>query len=488
MLISVFIVYLMAMIGLGVYYYYKSSTLSDYIVGGRQLTPAVTALSVGASDMSGWLLMGLPGAVYFSGVSQGFWIGLGLLIGAYVNWHWVARPLRQKTEKLSAITLPDYFAKINGNSKSIRIVSTVIIILFFTIYVASGVVGAGILLSSLGLGLDYQQSVCLALIVIVSYTFLGGFMAVSMTDFYQGLLMLVALLALPLMIYLTGVFDTTIIGDSLQYVEAKSSLFHSVSKENDVYRIHDVTFLYALSSMAWGLGYFGQPHILVRFMAIQSTAAIPLAKNIAMGWMFVTLLASVACGYLGIHYLGNDYYATAGLSERIFIDLSMDFFHPLFAGVVLAAIMAAVMSTIDSQLLISSSTITKDFLTDILGKKYSDKISLRIGRATVILVGLFALIIALQHDPESSGGGFTILSLVSYAWAGFGASFGPLVLCSALCDKVTEKGALAGIFMGALCVIVWPLFKTGIYELLPGFIVSLGAVYFVSMMTSPSKG
>lgn len=459
-----FIGYLFATLGIGFVAYKATDTLSDYILGGRQLGPAVTALSVGASDMSGWLLLGLPGAVYLSGVSE-VWIGVGLVVGAFFNWLLVAPKLRSFTERANdSLTIPEFLERrFNDSSHTLRFVSALTILVFFTFYVSSGLVGGAILFEEV-FGLDYLNALLIGALVIVSYTFLGGFLAVSWTDFFQGCLMLLALIILPIVAIndLGGLENTTTILHDI------NPDYASLSK--------GFTWLGFISLFAWGLGYFGQPHILSRFMAIRSTEDIPKSRNIAMSWMVISLI-----GALGVGLVGSAYFAEQPLNnpETVFIFLTQAMFNPWVAGVLIAAILSAIMSTIDSQLLVCSSVIVEDFYKHISKKEASENQLVWLTRFSLLAIALIATWVAT--NPESS-----VLELVSYAWAGFGAAFGPAILFSLYWPKYTKHGALATIVCGAMIVIVWKQLSGGIfdlYEIVPAFIMASIVGYVVSLLT-----
>ena len=466
-------IYFVLMILIGVYAYRKSAKdISGYMLGGRNLSPSVTALSAGASDMSGWMLMGLPGAMFISGMNS-VWVGIGLLIGALLNYIIVAPRLRTYTELANdAITLPDYFEnRFNNNSHILRVVASVVIIVFFTVYTSSGVVAGGKLFES-AFGLSYELGLYITAGVVVTYTLFGGFLAVSLTDFVQGCIMFLALILVPVVV----VLEVGGINELQQSVTAIDP--------NLVNMFHNVTLISIISAMAWGLGYFGQPHIIVRFMAIRSVKDIPTARNIGMSWMFVSICGAMATGFAGIAYASSRGLVVED-PETIFIVLSQLLFNPLIAGFLLAAILAAIMSTISSQLLVTSSSLTNDFYQLFCNKSATDKQLVFIGRVSVCCVAVLAIFLA--RDPNSS-----ILDIVSNAWAGFGAAFGPVVILSLYWKKMTKNGALAGIISGALTVLLWiylPITINGaslssvIYEIVPGFIICLLTVYVVSLVT-----
>ncbi|MDX2370313.1 MAG: sodium/proline symporter PutP [Colwellia sp.] len=468
--------YFMVMLGIGFYAYKKStSDVSGYMLGGRSLSPSVAALSAGASDMSGWMLMGLPGAMYISGMSS-LWIAIGLVIGAFLNYLIVAPRLRTYTEVANdSITLPDFFEnRFNDKSRMLRIVSSVVIIVFFTLYTSSGIVAGGKLFES-SFGLNYEVGLYVTAGVVVAYTLFGGFLAVSLTDFVQGCIMFIALVLVPFV--------------TINEVGGLGEMQTSVSNINpellDIFS--GVSVIGIISSMAWGLGYFGQPHIIVRFMAIRHVKDMPTARRIGMSWMIVAIIGAMATGFAGIAYV-----AKTGLAlddpETIFIVLSQILFSPLVAGFLLAAILAAIMSTISSQLLVTSSSLTEDLYKTFLHKDANDKQQVLVGRISVAIVALVAIYLA--YDRDSS-----ILSLVSNAWAGFGAAFGPVIIGSLYWKKMTRNGALAGMITGAATVLLWiyaPISINGqslsslMYEIVPGFIFCSFVIYIVSTMSPQS--
>ncbi len=461
------------MLAIGFYAYRKStSDVAGYMLGGRSLSPSVAALSAGASDMSGWMLMGLPGAMYLSGLSS-LWIAIGLVIGAYCNYLIVAPRLRTYTEVANdSITLPDFFEnRFHDNSRLLRVVSSVVIVIFFTLYTSSGIVAGGKLFES-SFGLSYELGLYITAGVVVAYTLFGGFLAVSLTDFVQGCIMVIALVLVPIVV----------INEVGGIAEVQTTI---ATINPDLLNIFSgASILSIISAMAWGLGYFGQPHIIVRFMAIRSVNDVPTARRIGMSWMIVALVGATATGFAGIAYV-----AKTGLklndAETVFIVLSQLLFSPLIAGFLLAAILAAIMSTISSQLLVTSSSLTGDFYKAFLNKDASEKQLVFVGRLSVLLVALVAIYLA--YDRNSS-----ILTLVSNAWAGFGAAFGPVVIASLFWPKMNRNGALAGMVTGAVTVLLWiylPVTIEGetlsslMYEIVPGFILSSLAIYIVSRYT-----
>ena len=475
-LIISFAFYLVFMLLIGWYFYKRTQNLSDYILGGRGLNSWVTSMSAQASDMSGWLLLGLPGYAYLSGY-ESVWIAIGLVVGTYCNWKFIARKLRVYTEVAGdSITLPDYFEnRFKDKSRILRIVSAIFIIIFFLIYTASGFVAGAKLFNSV-FGLSYEWALLVGVLVIISYTFLGGFMAVSWTDFFQGIIMFFAISIVPIVaMNLVGGLDVAH-GAMEELNPQLLDMFTNAQGES-------LTTIAILSLLGWGMGYYGQPHILARFMAINSPNGIPKARAIAMVWVVISLIASVMVGIIGISYL-SDAPLSAVDSETVFIVLVQSVSHPLLAGILLSAILAAIMSTADSQLLVTSSALTEDLYRTFKKEKVSDKHLVWVGRLTVIAVSIVAFIIALK--PNSS-----VLDLVGYAWAGFGAAFGPLVILSLYWKRMTFKGALAGMLVGGLTVLIWKQLSGGIfelYEIVPGIILSAIAIVVVSKIDAePSQ-
>jgi len=468
--LTTFIIYLVALIGFGFLFYRSTDTLSDYILGGRKLGSGVAALSAGASDMSGWLLLGLPGAVYASGLNQ-IWIAVGLSIGAYLNWQFVARKLRKYTEVASdSITLPDYLEfRFYDKSRMLRVISAVVILIFFAIYTASGLVAGATLFES-AFGLAPEIALYTGTLIIVAYTFLGGFMAVSWTDFFQGILMFLALIAAPLIIVITYMSWDEIVATAATLDPTYVDVFHEMST------------IGILSLLAWGLGYFGQPHILSRFMAIRSEQHVPKAKMIAMIWMVFALYGAIFVGFTGISFFADSPLAE-GNQEIVFLELTQVLFNPWIAGVILAAILSAVMSTVDSQLLVCSSAIAEDFYKSLFKPKASEKELVWVGRTAVIGVAIVALMLA--SNPNN-----LVLDLVAYAWAGFGASFGPVIIFSLFWKRMTRNGALAGMVVGAATVLIWENLSLifpgaeheiiSLYSIIPGFLLSALSILIVS--------
>lgn len=472
---TTFLVYILGMIAIGFIAYRYTQNLSDYILGGRRLGSFVTALSAGASDMSGWLLMGLPGAVYAAGLVEG-WIAIGLTIGAYLNWLFVAGRLRVHTEhNANALTLPDYFHhRFADNSKLLKIVSASIILFFFAIYCASGVVAGARLFENL-FGVPYSTALWYGALATIIYTFIGGFLAVSWTDTIQASLMLFAL-------FLTPIFVLIQLGGFSETHSIIVAAGNAVQKDfTDLFT--GTTFIGLLSLSAWGLGYFGQPHILARFMAVDNVKSIPKARRISMAWMIICLFGAVGIGFFGQAYFFANPQSAGIVSqnhEQVFIELSKLLFNPWIAGILLSAILAAVMSTLSCQLLICSSAITEDFYKGFIRPNASQKELVWLGRVMVLAIAVLAIVIA--QDPNSK-----VLGLVSYAWAGFGCAFGPLIILSLLWKRVNRFGAMAGMITGALVVVFWNTLvpNSGIYEMIPAFIAATLAIIVVSLLTPP---
>jgi SSS family solute:Na+ symporter len=469
--------YFLLMIAIGVYAWAKTrADSSGYLLAGRGLGPAVTALSAGASDMSGWLLLGLPGALFASGLVEA-WIAIGLTIGAALNWIIVAPRLREQTERLGdALTIPQFLAnRFPEQGTLLRVVAAVVIVGFFTVYTASGMVGGGKLFATAFAGVlptgglsDYMFGILLTAGIVLIYTTIGGFLAVSLTDFVQGMIMMTALVVMPLVILSDS-------GNSIALSAVPQAGFLSLTE--------GATLVGVISAVTWGLGYFGQPHIIVRFMAIDRVENVPRAGMIGMGWMIISLLGAVAVGLAGRAYVeGNG--IVVDDPETIFIILAQLLFHPAVTGFLYAALLAAIMSTIASQLLVSSSSLTEDFYRLFLRRNASEREAVNIGRLSVALVAAAALVIAA--DPESE-----VLGLVANAWAGFGAAFGPLILLALTWPRMTGAGAVAGLVTGAGVVAGWIalgwnkafLGGPGLYEIVPGFAAALAAIVVVSLAT-----
>jgi len=447
-----FIVYFILLLGIGLGFYRKSAGIEDYLLGGRGMGSWVTALSAQASDMSGWLLMGLPGAIYLAGMTEA-WIAIGLFIGTVLNWKLVSMRLRVYTQKTNTITLPCFLeARFRDPTGLIRVISVVITLVFFAIYASSGLVASGLLFES-SFGVSFNKAVIIGGFIIVAYTFLGGFLAVCWTDFLQGTLMVVAIVVVPAIAY-RAVGGAAEVEKAIDLKRVSTSLMPpGVSLPAGVCMI--------LSTMAWGLGYFGQPHILVRFMSIDSPAKLGKSRIIAIAWVFVSLAGAVAVGLIGIAMFDN---LTDGEQEKVFIYMIGKLFNPWIGGILLAAILSAIMSTIDSQLLVSSSALSQDLYRRTIRKEASEKEIVWMGRGCVIVTFLVASAIALICDS-------TVLGIVAFAWAGLGAAFGPLVLFALFSRKTSWQSALTGMILGTAVLVSWKLAGLGetMYEIVPGF-------------------
>lgn len=475
--------YFVLMLGIGLYAWRKSTDTSEgYMLAGRNLPPSVAALSAGASDMSGWLLLGLPGALYLTGLSAA-WIGIGLFAGAVVNWIVVAPRLREQTESYgNALTIPQFLAnRFPEQGTNLRVISAVIIVVFFTVYTAAGLVGGGKLFETAfagvlpGTGLsDYMLGILTTCGIVLAYTMVGGFLAVSLTDFVQGIIMMVALVIMPLVVMFGSGGDA---GGSLAEVPVEG--FLSLTE--------GLTLLGFISAVTWGLGYFGQPHIIVRFMAIDTVKKVARARTYGLSWMAVSLLGAVGMGLAGRAYAERNGLVVED-AETIFIVLSELLFHPLVTGFLFAALLAAIMSTISSQLLVSSSSLTEDFYRLFLRKDASEREAVNVGRICVALVAVAAIVMA--SDPDSQ-----VLGLVANAWAGFGAAFGPLIILALTWRGMTGAGAVAGLVTGAAVVGLWIAMGwnsslmggEGLYEIVPGFIAAWVAIMVVSKATQGSN-
>jgi sodium/proline symporter len=461
-----FIFYLVFMVLIGWYFYKKTANISYYILGGRSLNSWVASLSAQASDMSGWLLLGLPGLAYSTGLGS-IWIAIGLGIGAYLNWKVIAKRLRKYTQVAgNALTLPVYLQnRFKAKTNTIRIVSAIFILVFLLIYTASGFV-AGARLFNTVFELPYHWALITGVFVIITYTFLGGFMAVSWTDFIQGGIMFFALISIPII----AVMSYGGISDSVHAL-AQKELFDVFSGGQG----QSLTIIGIISLLAWGLGYFGQPHILVRFMAIKHSNQISKARKIAIIWVAITLLCAILIGMWGNIIV--DRQLVAEETETVFMLMVDILVNPWFTGIVLSAILAAIMSTADSQLLVASSAMTEDLYRAIFRRNASQKELVWVTRASVVIIAAAAFLIAI--NPES-----TVLGLVAYAWGGFGAAFGPLMILSLFWERMTHKGAIAGIIVGGLTVLIWKQFTGGafdVYEIVPGFLFSALSIVIVSL-------
>ena len=465
-------IYFAAMLFIGYRAYKKTSGHEDYMLGGRDLPSWVAALSAGASDMSGWLIMGLPGAIYLSGLIEA-WIAIGLTIGAYLNWLVVAPRLRAYTQaSQNSITIPSFFEnRTKDKTHTLRIVSSLIILVFFTLYVSSGMVASGVFFESSFNG-DYLVGMLLVSAVTLLYTLFGGFLGASLTDVVQGIMLCVAVLIVP-------VAAVVAVGGWGEAVSLITSLNPSQFDFFGGTGLTSVTLIGVLSGLAWGLGYFGQPHIIVRFMALRSPQAAKSARRIGVTWQVLSLGGAVFGGLIGVAFIAKNN-ITLDNAETIILVMSQTLLHPLVAGLVLAAVLAAIMSTFSSQLIVCSSALVEDLYKVIKKDPPAEKTLVLLGRLCVLAVAIIAMILALT--PNDS-----ILGLVGFAWAGFGAAFGPIVLLSLFWRKLSNWGALAGMIVGTVTVFVWGNISVGgifdLYELLPGFVFALIAAVVVSLFT-----
>lgn len=462
-LIIALVIYFSAMIAIGVYAAVKTKDHEDYMLGGRNLPPAVAALSAGASDMSGWLVMGLPGAIFAAGLIEA-WIAIGLTIGAYLNWKFVAPRLRAYTEVAkNSITIPSFFEnRLRDRSRLLRVASAVIILVFFTLYVSSGMVAGGVFFES-AFGGEYLIGMLLVGGVTLAYTLFGGFLGASFTDFVQGMMILAAVVIVPVMaVVALGGFGE--VGAAVEPGHLSMLGGEAVT---------GATIIAIVSSLAWGLGYFGQPHIIVRFMALRNAEEAKIARRIGMSWMVLSLFGAVSAGFIGIAFFGADGLANP---ETVILEMAQALMHPLVAGLVLSAVLAAIMSTISSQLIVTSSALVEDIYKVVAKRPPSQRLLALLGRVCVLIVAVVAILLAL--NPES-----TILELVGFAWAGFGAAFGPIILLSLFWRRLSAMGALAGMLVGAVTVFAWPLLGTGLYEIIPGFALNLLVTILVSRAT-----
>ncbi|KHD25944.1 proline:sodium symporter PutP [Vibrio caribbeanicus] len=465
---TTFIAYLILMLAIGVIAYQRTKNSSDYFLGGRSLGPWPAALSAGASDMSGWLLLGLPGYAYAAGI-EAFWLAGGLLVGTWLNWLINAKRLRTYSITTDALTLPEFLSRrFNDKSKMIQVISAFFILLFFLFYTSSGLVAGGKLFETV-FGLDYTTAVVIGTVCVVSYTLFGGFLAVSWTDLVQGLLMAAALMIVPIAAMEGGFSD---LGGQLENINPELLTLWNDSKGEPLSAIA------IISLVAWGLGYFGQPHILARFKATRTNKDLTTARRIAVIWTALSMLGAMLVGIVGLIYVNNSG-VTVDDGEKIFMLLVNSLFHPVIAGILLAAILAAVMSTADSQLLVSSSALAEDFYKQVFKQDASSEEIVMVGRIAVIGISIVALVLAMT--PDSS-----VLGLVSYAWAGFGAAFGPALILSLYWARMNRNGALAGILVGGITIVVWKQLSGGwfdVYEIVPGIIFSTISIVVVSLLT-----
>ncbi|KQB86332.1 sodium/proline symporter PutP [Corynebacterium lowii] len=477
------VIYMFAMLGIGYWSYQRTDKYDDYVLADRSLNPFVAALSAGASDMSGWLLMGLPGALFVSGLSE-LWIAIGLLIGSYASWTLVAPRLRSYSEVANnSITLPSFFEnRLRDRSRVLRIVSATIIIVFFTFYVSSGMVSGGRYFEAT-FGGDYLTGMVIIAAVTVGYTFIGGFLAVSMTDVVQGLIMFTALIIVPAMALIAiddpwDIFTWATHHDYGPYTGGTGN--------PDFFNlIGGASFAAIIGNLAWGLGYFGQPHIVVRYMALRTPEEAKSSRRIGIAWMTLCIVGAVSAAVVGTVFFSQnpDISVTDQVNfETIFLDMGRILFHPLIAGLVLTAVLAAIMSTMSSQLLVVSSSLIEDLYRIFAKKQPSERLLINLSRTAVVGVSLFAALWAI--NPSDS-----ILGLVGFAWAGFGSAFGPLMLYALYWPRLNTPGALAGMITGAVVSFTWGMspLSDHLYELIPGFILSATAIWLVSLATAPPE-
>ena len=474
MQLAAFILYFVVVLGIGMFFFLKSKSGNDkdYFLGGRSMGPWVTALSAQASDMSGWLLMGFPGSILAMGMGQ-VWIGIGLALGTAANWIFVARRLRKFSQCANdSITIPQYLSnRFMAKSRALQIICAIIFLVFFTIYVASSfVAGQKVFIQVVPQLADTPEIALLIFaVIIILYTFLGGFKAVCWTDFFQGLMMLAALLAVPLVLVFLRDIDY--------------SVFETVAGGTNPLNPFAASWQDIVSGLAWGLGYFGMPHIIVRFMSTKNVKVLKKSATIGIIWVVLTLGAAVAMALLGRGFGPTQALVDNESQELIFITLVQDIFKgpwAFVAGLLLSAIVAAAMSTADSQLLVASSSFTSDIYKPVFRKNASEKETLWVGRIVVLIIAVVAYFIA----SSKSEGASSIMSLVDNAWGGFGAAFGPVILLSLFWKRTTYKGAIAGVVVGAVVDVAWMLLlsETGIYELLPGFIAGGLSCVIVSLI------
>ncbi|MFI3278806.1 MAG: sodium/proline symporter PutP [Rikenellaceae bacterium] len=471
------VIYFAAVLLLGAYFSKRNKNLNEYIIGARSNNLWVTAISAQASDMSSWLLMGLPGVLYLSGLgaTSGVWTVIGLIIGTFLNWHFVAEKLRRYSALAGdSITLPQYFENRFGDTtRLLRIISGIIIIVFCTLYTASGLSAGGKLFSIILPSFDYQTSLIITLFIVVTYTVVGGFKAVCWTDLFQGMLMFFAIIIIPLTVY--GMIDPA---QAAANIEAAGAGYFNVLQEVDGASLPITSII---NDLAWGVGYFGLPYVLIRFMAAKEPSTLKMSKRIAMVWVVITLIASCCLGVVGRLYFGDIFLNNPSAAETIFIEMALEACAPFIAGILISAILAALMSTADSQLLSASSSFTNDIVKVLYKGDLSPKVEVIISRGCIIVVSIIAAFMALDENQ-------TVMSMVKYAWAGFGAAFGPLVLLSLFNRRMNYQGAIALMITGFVVTVGWNSYLaqiTGIYELIPGFVLATVVGLIVSHSTKP---
>ncbi|HHY07224.1 MAG TPA: sodium/proline symporter PutP [Corynebacteriales bacterium] len=471
--IAALVLYFAAMIFIGFYAYKRTTSHAGYMLADRQLHPFTAALSAGASDMSGWLLMGLPGAIYVTGLAEG-WIAVGLTVGAWLNWKFVAPRLRSYTKVANdSITIPTFFEnRLHDKKHILRIASGLVILFFFTFYVSSGMVAGGTFFQAT-FGTSYLTGMLIVSGIVVLYTLVGGFLAVSYTDVVQGIMMMLALGAVTI----DGI-------RALGGVENTVDLINQVNPDQ-FNMVTGVSALAIISALGWGLGYVGQPHIIVRFMAIRSPKEATYGRRVGISWMALSVLGAIGTGLVGVAYLhknGVELTGSKQAAETVFLVMGQMLFHPFVAGLVLAAVLAAIMSTVSSQLLVTSSALVEDLYRGVFKKDVSQRKLVLMSRFAVLTVAIVAALLAIPRYD-------TILALVAFAWAGFGASFGPVVLLSLYWKRLTAPGAAAGVLTGAIVVAIWgfvPALSNSLYEIIPGFFANLVVAIVVSLLTPQS--
>ncbi len=489
--ITSIVLYLALMVVIGVVYSKKNNSVGDFYLGGRKLGPLVTAMSAEASDMSSYLLMGLPGLAYFCGLAEVGWTAIGLAAGTYLNFLLVAQRLRRYTAKLGAITLPDYFSKRFNDQRALRLLAALVIIIFFVPYTASGFAACGKLFSNL-FGWDYMTTMIVSAVIIVLYTTMGGFLAASFTDLIQSIVMTVALLiVLGFGIRSAGGWSAVV--ENAKSIPGYLNLNQSVTINSA--KVSSFGFIPVVSTLAWGLGYFGMPHILLRFMAIEDDKKLKVSRRIASTWVVISMGVAILIGIVGFAASNAGaitLFENGSDSEAVIVHLAQLLSQrgtgaALIAGLIIAGILASTMSTADSQLLAASSSVSEDIAHNVLGLKLSNKTTMLLARLTVVVISAIAIFLA--QDPGSS-----IFGIVSFAWAGFGAAFGPVVLVSLFWKRANKQGALAGMFVGGAVVFLWKYLVRpiggawDIYELLPAFLCATIAIFVVSLLTAkPEK-
>ncbi len=487
-MLATIVVYLFGMVAIGFMFTKRNKNSSDFYLGGRKLGPYVTAMSAEASDMSGWLLMGLPGLALMTGLAEAAWTAIGLAIGTYLNWLFVAKRLRVYSAKIDAITLPEFFSKRFGDKANIlALISALFIVVFFIPYTASGFSACGKLFASI-FGMEYQTAMIISAVVIVIYCTLGGFLAASTTDFIQSIVMTIALfVVLGFSEGVIGGFENVF--DNVAHLDGFTNLFEGFSVADATKGSYGA--LPVASTLAWGLGYFGMPHILLRFMAIEDEKKLKTSRRVASVWVVISMAVAVLIGVVGYSLMIKGKvgpYESASAAETVIIDIAKviaktGWIPAVVGGVILSGILASTMSTADSQLLAAASSISQDIAQRTFKLKLSAKASMILARVSVIAISVVAVFLAL--NPDSS-----VFRIVSFAWAGFGATFGPIMLCALFWKRTNKWGALAGMISGGIMVFLWKfvIAKAGgvfaIYELLPAFIVSLIFIVVVSLLTS----